>query len=109
MVEDGGYDATQLAGLAWNPTDGGTYEKAIAHLTVDEAGVRGDEPGFNKDRVEVYGLGLDGGAGAGVGQTQWSMYTGSNDWTSSPTRTRGAPSTTTTSPSSSRPSTGSSA
>ena len=81
LVEDGGYDATQLAGLAWNPTDGGTYEKAIAHLTVDEAGVRGDEPGFNKDRVEVYGLGLDGGAGAGVGQTQWSMYTGSNDWT----------------------------
>ncbi len=81
LVEDGGYDATQLAGLAWNPTDGGTYEKAIAHLTVDEAGVRGDEPGFNKDKVKVYGLGLDGGAGSGVGQTQWSMYTGSNSWT----------------------------
>ena len=81
FVEDGGYDATQLGGLTWNPTDGGTYEKAIAHLTVDENGVRGDEPGFNKDRVEVYGLGLEGGAGGGVGQTQWSMYTGSNDWT----------------------------
>ena len=81
LVEKAGYDATQLAGLTWNPADGGTYEKAIAHLTVDENGVRGDEPGFNKDRVEVYGLGLDGGAGGGVGQTQWSMYTGSNDWT----------------------------
>ena len=81
FAEEGGYDATQLAGLTWNPADGGTYEKAIAHLTVDENGVRGDEPGFNKDRVEVYGLGLDGGAGGGVGQTQWSMYTGSNNWT----------------------------
>ena len=80
LVEDGGYDAAQLGELAWNPTDGGTYEKAIAHLTVDEAGVRGDEPGFNKDKVKVYGLGLDGGAGEGVGQTQWSMYTGSNGW-----------------------------
>jgi multiple sugar transport system substrate-binding protein len=77
LVEEGGYDAAELGELTWNPTDGGTYEKAIAHLTVDENGVRGDEAGFNKDRVEVYGLGLDGGAGGGVGQTQWSMYTGS--------------------------------
>jgi multiple sugar transport system substrate-binding protein len=81
LVEKAGYDAAKLGGLTWNPADGGTYEKAIAHLTVDENGVRGDEPGFNKDRVEVYGLGLDGGAGGGVGQTQWSMYTGSNNWT----------------------------
>jgi multiple sugar transport system substrate-binding protein len=66
-----------LQSLEWNPTDGGTYEKAIAHLTVDNNGKRGDEPGFDKTKVKVYGLGLDGGSGNGVGQTQWSMYTGS--------------------------------
>ena len=81
LAQEGGYDAAKLGELAWNPQDGGTYEKAIAHLTVDENGVRGDEPGFDKSNVEVYGLGLDGSSGGGVGQTHWSMYTGSNNWT----------------------------
>jgi multiple sugar transport system substrate-binding protein len=81
MVADGGFTASQLAQLQWNPTDGGTYEKTIAHLTMDTSGRRGDEPGFDKKKVKVYGLGLDGGSGSGNGQTQWSMYTGSNNWT----------------------------
>jgi multiple sugar transport system substrate-binding protein len=37
------------------------------------------EPGFDPDRVEVYGLGLSESGGA-VGQTQWSMYAASNGW-----------------------------
>jgi multiple sugar transport system substrate-binding protein len=81
LVADAGVKEADLQNLTWNPQDGGTYEKTIAHLTVDENGVRGDEPGFDKTKVKVYGLGLDGGAGAGNGQTQWSMYTGSNNWT----------------------------
>ena len=52
----------------------------IAHLTVDQSGKRGDEAGFDKTKVKVYGLGLDGGSGGGVGQTQWSMYTGTTGW-----------------------------
>ncbi|GAB2575493.1 ABC transporter substrate-binding protein [Microlunatus antarcticus] len=80
FTEAAGVTADQLRTMVWNPTDGGTYEKVIAHLTVDENGKRGDEAGFDKSRVKVYGLGLDGGSGAGVGQTQWSMYTGSNGW-----------------------------
>jgi multiple sugar transport system substrate-binding protein len=80
LTDDAGLTADQLGQLTWNPTDGGTYEKAIAHLTVDENGKRGDEPGFDKSKVKVYGLGLDGGSGSGVGQTQWSMYTGSNNF-----------------------------
>ena len=80
LTDDAGLTADQLGQLTWNPTDGGTYEKAIAHLTVDQSGKRGDEPGFDKSKVKVYGLGLDGGSGSGVGQTQWSMYTGSNDF-----------------------------
>jgi multiple sugar transport system substrate-binding protein len=70
----------QLGSLAWNPTDGGTYEKAIAHLTVDKSGKRGDQAGFDKNNVKTYGLWLDG-SGSGFGQTQWSMYALSNGWT----------------------------
>ena len=81
LVSDAGIKEADLQNMQWNPQDGGTYEKTIAHLTVDKNGKRGDEPGFDKTKVEVYGLGLDGGSGAGNGQTQWSMYTGSNNWT----------------------------
>ncbi len=81
LVKAAGVSESDLQTLAWNPTDGGTYEKAVAHLTVDTKGVRGDEPGFDKSKIKVYGLGLDGGSGGGVGQTQWSMYTGSNGFT----------------------------
>lgn len=80
LTDAAGIPADQLQKLAWNPTDGGTFEKTIAHLTVDKKGVRGDQPGFDKNNVAVYGLGLDGGSGSGVGQTQWSMFTGGTGW-----------------------------
>ena len=70
----------QLKDLDWNPQDGGSYEKAIAHLTVDKNGVRGDEPGFDKNNVAVYGLGLEN-SGGGTGQTQWSFLTATMGWT----------------------------
>ena len=81
LVTDAGVAESDLANLTWNPTDGGTYEKTIAHLTIDANGKRGDEAGFDKTKVRVYGLGLDGGSGAGNGQTQWSMYSGTTGWT----------------------------
>ncbi|MBK8446716.1 MAG: sugar ABC transporter substrate-binding protein [Micropruina sp.] len=81
LIADAGVAEADLQSLTWNPTDGGTYEKAIAHLTVDNNGKRGDEAGFDKSKVKVYGLGLDGGSGGGNGQTQWSMYSGTTDWT----------------------------
>lgn len=81
MLEDAGVKEEQLSNLTWNPQDGGSYEDLIAHLTVDKNGVRGDEPGFDKDNVAVYGLGLED-SGGGMGQTQWSMYTGTTGWTS---------------------------
>ncbi|WP_405741401.1 sugar ABC transporter substrate-binding protein [Streptomyces sp. NBC_00028] len=74
-----GLTADQLNSLSWNPKDGGTFEKAIAHLTVDRNGRRGDEPGFDKHHVEVYGL-ATGGAGDADGQTTWSPFTGSAGW-----------------------------
>ncbi|WP_113701528.1 ABC transporter substrate-binding protein [Nonomuraea lactucae] len=78
-LKKAGIKPEEMAGLTWNPQDGGTYEDVIAKLTVDVNGKRGDEPGFDKKHVATYGLGL-GGAGAAFGQTEWSMYTMSNGW-----------------------------
>ncbi|MFB4283299.1 ABC transporter substrate-binding protein [Nonomuraea sp. MTCD27] len=78
-VKEAGLKPEEMAELTWNPRDGGTYEKAIARLTVDKNGKRGDEPGFDKKNVATYGIGSNG-SGAGFGQTEWSMYTMSNGW-----------------------------
>jgi multiple sugar transport system substrate-binding protein len=80
MTDAAGITAQQLATMTWNPQDGGSYEKIIAHLTTDKKGKRGDEPGFDKNDVAVYGLGLDAPLGSS-GQTQWSMYAAANGWT----------------------------
>jgi len=75
-----GVDPAHLDTLAWNPRDGGSFEKLVAHLTIDDKGVRGDQPGFDRSHVKQYGLGSDGSGGAGWGQTQWSAFTGSTGW-----------------------------
>lgn len=80
LAADAGVSPEQMATLDWNPKDGGSYEKTIAHLTVDKNGKRGDEPGFDKNNVAVYGLGL-AGSGSGQGQTEWSYLTGTTGWT----------------------------
>jgi multiple sugar transport system substrate-binding protein len=81
MAEAAGITAEQLQNLTWNPQDGGTYEDVIAHLTVDVNGVRGDEPGFDKNAVATYGFGLNDEVGSGTGQIQWSMLTATLGWT----------------------------
>jgi multiple sugar transport system substrate-binding protein len=77
LLEEAGVDPETLDELTWNPQDGGTFEDLIAHLTVDANGVRGDEEGFDKDNVAVYGLGLEN-SGGGYGQTQWSFWAHTN-------------------------------
>lgn len=79
-LRDAGVDPATLQNLNWNPQDGGTFEKLIAHLTVDANGVRGDEPGFDKTQVKVHGLASNGSGGDGWGQTQWAPFTGSAGW-----------------------------
>jgi multiple sugar transport system substrate-binding protein len=79
MAASADLSGDQLDNLSWNPSDGGTFEKAIAHLTVDQNGVRGDEPGFDKHKVKVYGLATND-AGDGDGQTQWSTFAASAGW-----------------------------
>jgi multiple sugar transport system substrate-binding protein len=79
MLEAAGLSETDIYELDWNPTDGGSYEQAIAHLTVDKNGVRGDEAGFDKNNVDVYGIWMEG-SGGGDGQTQWSFLAAANGW-----------------------------
>jgi multiple sugar transport system substrate-binding protein len=49
-------------------------------MTIDNNGVRGDEPGFDKTNVKTYGFGQENLVDPN-GQTQWSTFTGSNGWT----------------------------
>lgn len=76
-VEDAGIDPESLKDLDWNPQDGGSFGKLIAHLTIDENGVRGDEADFDKTKVATYGWGLESGGGV-VGQGPWSWLALSN-------------------------------
>ena len=50
LVADGGVKEADLQNLQWNPTDGGTYEKMIAHLTVDESGSAETSPALTSPR-----------------------------------------------------------
>lgn len=79
-VTDAGLSAADLADLDWNPQDGGSFGKLVARLTIDENGVRGDEPGFDKTKVATYGWGLETGGGV-VGQGPWSWLALSNGFT----------------------------
>ena len=89
MVAEAGLTDRDMASLEWNPEDGGTFERALARLTVDVNGVRGDEPGFDKDHIAVYGIGIQDG-GAGDGQTQWSPFAATvGDWSYMDTTTWG--------------------
>jgi multiple sugar transport system substrate-binding protein len=69
-AEDAGLTPEQLADLTWNPSDGGTFEDAIAKLTVDNNGVHGDQPGFDKDHVKIYGF-LPEWSDGSQGQNLW--------------------------------------
>ncbi|MDY0911181.1 sugar ABC transporter substrate-binding protein [Microbacterium sp. CFBP9034] len=80
MATDAGVTPEQLADLEWNPEDGGTFEEALAAMTVDANGVRGNEAGFDKSNVAVYGLALSGNGLNASGQQTWAPYALSNDW-----------------------------
>ncbi|MEV6424667.1 sugar ABC transporter substrate-binding protein [Streptomyces sp. NPDC051662] len=72
-VKKAGYTASDIENLNWNPDDGGDFDKVVAHLTVDRAGVRGDEPGFDKKHVATFGIGPLGTKDF-TGQTTWAPF-----------------------------------
>ncbi|NEE01709.1 ABC transporter substrate-binding protein [Phytoactinopolyspora halotolerans] len=74
MVDDAGLSADDINTATWNPDDGGTFEDIIARLSVDENGVRGDEPGFDPNNVAVYGLSFENPSNSASGQTSWGNF-----------------------------------
>jgi ABC-type glycerol-3-phosphate transport system substrate-binding protein len=80
MAEEAGLTAEDMDSLTWNPEDGGTFEDAIAAMTIDTNGVRGNEPGFDPDSIEVYGLG-EIAAGGVNGQDTWAQFASTTGWT----------------------------
>lgn len=78
MIADAGLTEEDMNNLDWNPEDGGSYEKVIARLTVDKSGVRGDEEGFNPDRIASFGLLYEPVANSPFGQSEWSYLAASN-------------------------------
>lgn len=79
-LAEAGISVEELTNATWNPDDGGTFEKILAHLTVDTNGVRGDEPGFDSSSIQTYGLAADPTIDY-VGQTNWSPFALSTGWT----------------------------
>jgi multiple sugar transport system substrate-binding protein len=79
-IEEAGVTEDELADLDWNPDDGGTFEKMLAHLSIDKNGVRGDEDGFDPTNVRTYGLAADTSVDY-VGQSAWSGFAFSTGWT----------------------------
>jgi multiple sugar transport system substrate-binding protein len=56
MLKAQGVSPSSLDDLTWNPTDGGSFEKLIAELTIDDNGNNGLSPKFDKNHVKVYGF-----------------------------------------------------
>jgi ABC-type glycerol-3-phosphate transport system substrate-binding protein len=78
-LKKAGISEDQTANMTWNPYNGGTFDKIVAHLTVDKNGVRGDEPGFDKNNVAVYGVGSLAAPDFN-GQTSWNSFASSAGW-----------------------------
>lgn len=74
FLEEAGLTADEVSSATWNPSDGGTFEDIIARLSVDENGVRGDEPGFDAGNVAVYGLSFENPSNSASGQTSWGNF-----------------------------------
>jgi multiple sugar transport system substrate-binding protein len=79
MLQQAGYTDHDVATMTWNPDDGGTFEKMVAHLSVDDHGRRGDQPGFDKDHVTTYGFGTLAGNDF-IGQTTWNPFVSTTGW-----------------------------
>ena len=74
-----GYTKADVGTLDWNPDDGGTFGKMVAHLTIDTKGRRGDQAGFDKNHVKTYGFG-EIAAKDFIGQTTWSSFVSTTGW-----------------------------
>jgi multiple sugar transport system substrate-binding protein len=73
MFKDAGIDPATISDWTWNDRDGGTFGRAIARLTIDANGNRGDSKQFDAQHVKVRGYQI-GRAGGMMGQAEWSPF-----------------------------------
>lgn len=78
LLEGTDLSLDDLKELDWNPQDGGSFEATIAKLTIDENGVRGDEPGFDAENVATYGFTSNNSYNDALSQSGFSMFVASN-------------------------------
>ncbi len=79
-VKAAGLTDADMQNMTWNPTDGGTFGKIVAKLSVDDKGVHGDQPGFDKSHIATYGIGPMS-EGGNNGQDTFSGFAASAGWT----------------------------
>ncbi len=78
FAKQAGVDESTIGKLTWNPKDGGTFEKFIAQMTLDQSGRTGLDPKFDKKKVERYGFASN--RFDANGQTTFSALARSNGW-----------------------------
>jgi multiple sugar transport system substrate-binding protein len=77
MLTAAGVTADDIKNWTWNPTDGGTFEKIMAKLTLDKNGKNGLDSAFDKNNVVQYGYAGGAGDPGTGGQTEWSSFAAS--------------------------------
>ena len=79
-VKAAGLTDQDMQNMTWSPDGSGTFGEIVKKLTVDTKGVHGDQPGFDKNHVAVYGL-MPMGLQGNNGQDSWSGFTSTIGWT----------------------------
>lgn len=77
IAKQAGVTLEELQNMDWNPKDGGSFEKTVRKLSIDEAGNHAGSDKFDKSKVKVFGFQTPGGGGM-MGQTEWSYFAVSN-------------------------------
>lgn len=78
MLDEAGITEAEAANLTWNPTDGGTFEKFLATLTLDKNGNNGLSANFDPKQVVRFGMALN--HNDDTGQAQFSSLAVSTGW-----------------------------
>jgi len=78
MLEKAGITEKEADSLTWNYTDGGTFQKFIAELSIDSKGRNGLDPHFDAKNVVQYGFTLTHNDDRG--QVQFSPLAVSTGW-----------------------------
>lgn len=72
-----GITAEDIANWTWNPEDGGTFQQAIAKLTLDSKGRNGLDPEFDAKDVVQWGFAGGVGDASSGAQPDWSGFAAS--------------------------------